>query len=170
MTRMNAKTVTALVSTVALSASAFAGAAPALADNAKQASDQAPQSISQQQSTSDAASSTVKVANVQGTFGFSQNVLTSTADITTRFSKAAASLCANMPTYLVSRSEAPIAVGGDVDSGFSATLSEIAEQEGTESYELACSCASNGPGGGAIANAEVEGVSLASIAGMSRAR
>lgn len=170
MTRMNAKTVTALVGTMALTASAFAGTAPALADNAKQVSDQAPQSISQQQSNMDDANGAAKTARVQGTFSFDQGVLTSTADITTRFSKAAASLCANMPTYLVSRGEAPIAVGGDVDNGFSATLSEMADQEGTESYELACSCASNGPGGGAIANAEVEGVSLASIANLAKIR
>ena len=39
----------------------------------------------------------------------------------------------------------------------------MAEADGAESYTMACACSTNTPGGGAIANAEVEGVSLATI-------
>ena len=42
-----------------------------------------------------------------------------------------------------------------------ATVAELAEEEGADSYVLGCSCASNAPGGGAIAHADVSGVSLA---------
>ena len=50
-----------------------------------------------------------------------------------------------------------------------ATVAEMAEAEGADSYVLGCSCASNAPGGGAIANAEVSGVSLASLMAMAAA-
>ena len=50
-----------------------------------------------------------------------------------------------------------------------ATVAEMAEEEGADSYVLGCSCASNAPGGGAIANAEVSGVSLASLMAMAAA-
>lgn len=44
------------------------------------------------------------------------------------------------------------------------TLDAMADEEGSTGFVMACSCASNGPGGGAIANAEVTGVSFESIA------
>lgn len=166
MTKMNAKTVTALVGSVALATSAAAGVAPALAVG----TEQTPLATDCQRIDANAPGGIVKTANVQGTFGFDQAVLSSTADISTVFSKAAATLCSSMPVYAEARSEQPISVGGDVNEGYSATLSEIAEEEGADAYEMACSCASNVPGGGAIANAEVEGVSLASIADKAQAR
>lgn len=166
MTRMNAKTVTALVGSVALATSAVAGAAPVLVGG----TEQAPLAADHQLIDANAPGGIVKAANVQGSFEFDQAVLSSTADISSMFSKAAAALCSNMPVYAETVSEQPINVGGDVDEGYSATLSEMAEEEGAEAYEMACSCASNVPGGGAIANAEVEGVSLASIADRAQAR
>lgn len=166
MTRMNAKTLTALVGAVALTTSAAAGVAPALADGAAQA----PLTGDVQISGAAAPGGIVKAANVQGTFTFDQTVLSSTADISNVFSKAAAVLCTSMPEYGEARGEEPINVGGDVGQAYSATLSELADEEGTDAYDMACSCASNVPGGGAIANAEVEGVALASIADKAQAR
>lgn len=166
MTRMNAKTVTALVGSVALATSAVAGFSPALSAG----TEQDPLASSHQRIDGSASQNIVKAANVQGTFEFDQAVLSTTADISNVFSKAAATLCSSLPVYADARSEEPITVGGDVDRGYSATLSEMAEEEGTEAYDMACSCASNVPGGGAIANAEVEGVALASIADLAQAR
>ena len=45
----------------------------------------------------------------------------------------------------------------------------MAVEEAADSNELGCSSASNAPGGGAIANAEVSGVSLASLMTMAAA-
>lgn len=42
----------------------------------------------------------------------------------------------------------------------------MADEQGADSYTIGCSCATNGPGGGAIANAEVSGVSLATLAAL----
>ena len=166
MTRMNAKTVTALVGSMALATSAVAGFSPALAAG----TDQAPLASSHQRIGADASQDVVKTANVQGAFEFDQTVLSTTADISQVFAKAAATLCSSMPVYADMRAEEAITVSGDVDREYSATLSEMAEEEGTEAYDMACSCASNVPGGGAIANAEVEGVSLESIADLAQAR
>ena len=61
------------------------------------------------------------------------------------------------------------AVDGDVDNAFEATVDEMAEGKGAKTLVMACACASNVPGGGAIANAEVSGVSLEAIAQMAGA-
>ena len=53
-----------------------------------------------------------------------------------------------MPAYFETVEQRPIAVGGDVDASFNATLSDLADEEGTDAYEMACSCASNVAGGG----------------------
>ena len=54
-------------------------------------------------------------------------------------------------------------MGGDVPHAVTATIGEMTE-EGAVSSIIGCACSSNQPGGGAIANAEVSGVPLASIA------
>lgn len=166
MNSTNAKTITALLGAVTLAASAGSTAMPLLAEG----SAQAPLQHTATCAGTEAPGGIVKEANVEGVFGFDQEVLSSTADISTQFSKAAAVLCANMPAYFETVEQRPIAVGGDVDASFNATLSDLADEEGTDAYEMACSCASNVAGGGAIANAEVEGVSLASLANRAQAR
>lgn len=161
MTRVNSKTLTAVVSAVALTTSGLAVITPVLTGCDSPAS-----SAAVQQGDGVAAKSVVKMANVEGAFSFDQGILSTTAEISGRFTQAAATLCTTMPAYFDSVREQPITIGGDVDSAVSATLSDIAAEEGAEAFEMACSCASNIAGGGAIANAEVEGVSLESIAEM----
>ena len=56
-----------------------------------------------------------------------------------------------------------------MDNAFEATVDEMAEGKGAKTLVMACACASNVPGGGAIANAEVSGVSLEAIAQMAGA-
>ena len=107
----------------------------------------------------------LSIAPVQGTFSFDQTTLTPTSRIASMFRIASAALCSSLPDYELPQQAWPIAVGGDAsDQGFSATVDEMAIQEEARSYIMGCSCASNLPGGDAIVNAEVQGVSLESIA------
>lgn len=113
---------------------------------------------------------TVRVAGVQGSFSFDQNTVTSSADIANVFNKAAATLCASLPKYGVAQAAQTIAVSTGGEYGFTAQMGELSGSKGAESSIIGCSCASNVPGGGAIANAEVEGVTLASLAAMAGAK
>lgn len=113
-----------------------------------------------------AGSDVAQVSVVAGQFSYDQAAVSATSDISNVFVKAAASLCASLPNYEVPAIEQAIRVsvaGGPV---IEATVSDMANAEGAQSYTMACACASNLPGGGAIGNAEVEGVSLESIAAM----
>lgn len=105
-----------------------------------------------------------------GVFAYSQTALSSNKTIAEVFCKAAATLCASLPDYGGSYVQSAITVSGNADNAFSATVDEMADREGAAKHVMACSCASNVPGGGAIANAEVEGVSLESVATMARVR
>lgn len=160
MTNASKKIAATLLSTVALVGGA-AGAVPAIAQEAP-SNDAAAVAAAEEDG---GASKAQAVANVNGTFSYDQSAKTSTAHIATHFAKAAAVLCESLPTYGAAIAAGPIAIslGVDPSGGLEATVEEIAESEGAESYDMACSCASNGPGGGAIANAEVSGVSLASV-------
>ena len=110
------------------------------------------------------------VAQVEGAFSFDQGALSSNGSIADVFCKAAASLCASLPDYGVERAQPSIDVSGDGGTAFSATVDEMKDRKGAASHVMACACASNGAGGGASATAEVEGVSLQSIAEMAEAR
>ena len=96
-------------------------------------------------------------------------MVTSNETIASVFAKAAATLCQTTADgYGVYTAQAiKVSVAGLPT--MEATVAEMAEEEGADSYVLGCSCASNAPGGGAIANAEVSGVSLASLMTMAAA-
>lgn len=49
-------------------------------------------------------------------------------------------------------------------STIEATVEDLASEDGAASYTVGCACSSNVAGGGAIVNADVSGVSLASVA------
>lgn len=115
------------------------------------------------------ASDVVKTRAVEGIFSFDQGAVTSTGSIAGTFAKAAAALCAAMPAYEAAAAAQAIEVSRDGETAFEATVNDMAESEGAESYTMACACSTNAPGGGAIANAEVEGVSLATILKMAAA-
>lgn len=163
MTDVNKKIAATLLSTVALMGGT-AGTVPAIAQEAP--SSDATTAVEATVIEQDyAALGTKAIANVNGTFSYDQSAKTSAAHIATHFAKAAAVLCESLPTYGAAIAAGPIAIslGADPQATLEATVAEIADEEGSESYDMACSCASNGPGGGAIANAEVSGVSLASV-------
>ena len=103
---------------------------------------------------------------VEGVFSYDQGIVTSTQAIAEVFNKAAASLCTSLPQYEADAQGRVLCVKSPGVS-LSATVENMAE-DGAESYVIGCACASNGPGGGAIMNAEVSGVSLEAIAGMVR--
>lgn len=100
--------------------------------------------------------------SVQGSFSYDQNVTTSTQAVVNVFNKAAASLCAALPQYAVDAQGRAICVKSP-NTALVATVDELSEGD-TVTYTMGCACASNGPGGGAVMNAEVSGVSLASVA------
>lgn len=113
---------------------------------------------------------TSSVSSVQGTFSFDQNALTSNEAMANVFQKAAATLCQTMPEYGVAvagEGLGAIEVSGP-DGSFSATVDELADGEDFGAI-VGCACATNAPGGGAIANAEVQGVALATIAAVAHA-
>lgn len=117
-----------------------------------------------------AAASSTSVREVQGEFSYDQATVTSNEAIANVFQKAAATLCQTMPEYGVTVAKEGmgiIEVSGP-DGSFSATVDELADGEDFGAI-MGCACATNAPGGGAIANAEVEGVALATIAALMQA-
>ena len=146
--------------TILVSASLVAGAGVAVASAAEQGDMQAPGQISVVDGG--AREHVAAHAPVQGAFTFSQDELTPNKTIATVFKTAANALCSSMPRYAEGMA-APSRMGGDVPHAFTATIGEMTE-EGAVSSIIGCACSSNQPGGGAIANAEVSGVPLASIA------
>lgn len=114
-----------------------------------------------------AGASRAAVQKVEGAFSFSQDAVTSNGDIANIFQKAAATLCQAMPEYAAVGNTGSIEVSGP-DASFAATVDEMAGDEDFGSI-VGCACATNGPGGGAIANAEVQGVALATIAALTQA-
>lgn len=106
----------------------------------------------------------VAVSQVQGTFTFDQARVTPNAQIKDVFVKASASLCNTFSVMDSALTNFYLSVGGDVPNPYSATVDEIASEEGSAVQLMGCSCTANSAGGWAVAQARVEGVSVASIA------
>lgn len=151
----------AILGAVALASVGAAGVAPLMAQA------ETPVADAQAAETAHADSA---AARAHGSFAFDQTTISSTESITTMFGKAAATLCGGLPNYGVNAVARAIAVSGDVDAAFEATVSEMAEKAEARELIMACACASNIPGGGAIINAEVSGITLESIAAMAGAK
>ena len=117
----------------------------------------------------DAAAAPAKagIANVKGDFGYTQKAVTSTADIAGVFSKAAAVLCTGLPDYAVAAAGQPLAITGGTQ--VQATVADLQADEAAQSVLMACACASNPVGGGAVANADVSGVTIATVAALVQA-
>lgn len=158
MSALNGKTVGALASATMLAVAGAASVMPAVA----QANDCVAESAVVQQGQLAETQGEVSAPIVEGVFSFTQEAVTSNKEIGAVFAKAAAVLCQTMAGEAIS-SAPSIAVGGDVVSSFTATVTDMAEGDGAVSYVMGCTCATNVAGGGAIANAEVEGVALESI-------
>ena len=165
------QTIGALVGTAALAGSTVAGfAAPSASANGQHVPEGIAATQQAAHKTPAAQSEFAHVANAAGTFSFDQNAITPTHVITDVFCKAATALCVSLPDYQAEAFGGIMRIRGDVDNELSATVEDIVDSKGSKKTVLTCSCASNGAGGGAIANAEVEGVDLETIASIARAR
>ena len=102
-----------------------------------------------------------KATVAEGSFSYTQDAITGNACLRGIFTKAAATLCNAMPAYCLeaTMSLAVSAPGVSMD----ASVADMAGQDDADSYTMACACSTNTAGGGAIANANVSGVALASV-------
>lgn len=144
------KNACAILGTAMLTTAGIAGAVPAFAD-------EAPAGVEAQAAQAGA----VKSQAVEGEFAFTQDAVTGMGV----FAKAAAAVCASIPDYAVECSCMQIAILSG-DAQLIATVAEMMADGEAETHIMGCACSSNVAGGGAIGNAEVSGVSLASIASM----
>lgn len=85
---------------------------------------------------------------VEGTFSYTQDAVSSNAEISGVFCKAAATLCASLPTYGCEAVKAAAVTVAGPNASFTATVDELAGEEEATSYVMACSCATNVAGGG----------------------
>lgn len=115
-------------------------------------------------STSTQETSSADSVKASGSFSFTQNCISSTSQIREVFSKAASALCASLPEYACAVCGSPLIVSGPQGPIFEGTLDQ-ASDEGETSLVIGCSCATNVAGGGAIVNAEVSGVDIATLVG-----
>lgn len=103
---------------------------------------------------------------VEGVFSYTQGDVSPTSVLKEKFATAAKYLCGSGLVDSASESVAPedwtIAVNGDVENAYSATLEEMSEK-GTAKITMMCSCAGNPAGGTAVADADALGVSISSI-------
>lgn len=137
-----------------------AGASAAIAVPVDQADAANVEAVSQEALCTDA---TVESVAVEGSFAYTQDTVTDSASIAGAFRTATNAVCSSLPNY--GAIFAAIAVSNGSGDSFEANVEELSEECG-ESHIMGCSCASNVAGGGAIINAEVTGVPVASLASM----
>lgn len=111
----------------------------------------------------------IQADRVEGTFSFDQQAVTPTSQITTVFAKAAATLCQAMPAYVSETAATSLLLSAPNCPDITATIQDLAARDGNPGVVMACACATNGPGGGAMANADVDGASVASLAALAGA-
>lgn len=152
-----AKKAGAVIGAIALTSVGVAGVVPALAET-----NDAPLAATQVTETK-SVDAGVSADAAQGSFSFDQNVMSSRQGIVEVFTKSSMALCNALPTYGVTMLAQTIAVSADADPVLKATVAEMVEEAGTGAMVMACACASNLPGGGAIVNTEVSGATLKAI-------
>ena len=108
----------------------------------------------------EAATDYVKVANVEGTFSFNQNIKTPADDVFNIFGTAVTGICAKPDFALTSLDkEYYVNVGGKIAYSYSRDLKSMASERRT----MLCACAT----GPATAQASVTGVSLENVLDLS---
>lgn len=106
----------------------------------------------------------VKLAEVLGQFSFTQDFVSSNEQIANVFKKHVVTMCSSPAAEEPSNiGEWKLTVGGDVDSAFTATLSELSEK-GAQTKVMTCACSNNSAGGAAIINARVTGIPISQLA------
>lgn len=104
------------------------------------------------------------VAHVQGAFSFTQDTLSTSEQIEATFKRAAKTICGAV--HLDQKAAAPqvLSISSGSRGDVQASVSDLKQQEGVAGLTMACSCASNAPGGNLIVNADVSGASVKDIA------
>lgn len=106
----------------------------------------------------------MSVENLVGEFAYTQDAVSSNARISEMFCRAASALCATGVQEAVTvADEAGLTITFD-GTAFAASVGGD-DDAARQSKVMTCACSTNGPGGGAVATAEVTGVSLASLIG-----
>lgn len=162
MKKDTSKKWAAVASSVVLASSALAGVGgTALAVEADGAT-----GVAAEAATDAQAAGAVKAAAVEGDFAYNQAAVTPTATISSMFTKAAATLCVAAPEYAQQCVvNCPIHVTGN-GAAMDATVADMAGGEGAQSMLMGCACATNAAGGGAIMNAQAEGVAIQTVLSM----
>lgn len=145
------------------------GAGVAYAGSAQEGQDCAIHGFSAQQAfdrnASESNSAAISAEKVEGNFSFSQGIVSSNDYIAKNILTASKYLCGSVlgsEECTVAPHAWNIAVTGDVEESFSASIAELAE-EGSAQLVMGCSCGGNPSDGIATANAEVCGISISSI-------
>ncbi len=103
---------------------------------------------------------------VQGDFSYTQTLVSSN-DAIARAMGAAAYLCGNGAfegdEFTGDATQWPIAIGGDVQNSYVATVAELQADPEAQKSIMGCSCAGNPADGSASVNAEVTGVAVAHL-------
>lgn len=107
-----------------------------------------------------------KAQAVAGTFAYTQDAVTSTAQLRDVFSKSAAALCQALPDYGCAQCASALLLRAPGSPEIQATVADLAGEDAAGGVLMACSCATNAPGGGATANAEAQGVMLKALAAL----
>lgn len=164
---LGAVSAVALGMSVAGIVSAAGLAGTALAAQGESVQGESAQVAAQQAEARQEASRQVRLASVRGTFAFTQDEVTPTAQIARALGGADRVLCGATQEALPSTAQVvddaadwQITVdGGGVQAACAVTLGELA-QRGSQSTVMGCSCLGNPADGRATVNAAVTGVSV----------
>lgn len=144
----------------------LAGNASALVADAQTGDSWSSTSTATEASETTAGSGVVERDKVEGSFSFTQGEVTPTGVIARNLSGSSTVLCGNEGVATgeaASYEDWVVEVMGEVSNPFTATLAEMSDVQGTASLVMGCSCLGNPVDGRASANADVLGISFASI-------
>lgn len=160
----NSKMAIGVVSSALLLASMGANAGVALADTPDQNAQNVTPDVAANAFDRVVASVIMKVDEVKGTFCYTQEEVTPTDKITRALNDSPDYLCGSdfQGTQGDSVEDWVISVKGDVANQFSATLEEL-EESGRFEVLMGCNCAGNPADGASTVNADVTGITVASI-------
>ena len=162
--KTNAKKWGAVAGSVVLASSALAGVGTAVAVEA--ADDATAAAVAQEQAGTAAVTGAMAKDQVAGEFAYDQAVVTPTGTIAGMFNKAAAALCTTAPAYAQQCMAACVLHVSGNGASFDATVADMAGEEGAQSMLMGCACSTNAAGGGAIMNANAEGVAIQTVLAM----
>ena len=157
------KTLVAAAGASALLAASAAGAALAVGQTDGAAAQQGAQDVQATQADTQVASNRVVLDKVEGTFSFTQAEAASNDYLARNFKEGSQYLCGAKGTTdeagEASAQDWVLTVDGDVQSGYSEAVSELASSPAVQAILMGCSCLGNPADGTSAANALVNGIS-----------